>query len=205
MAGGQDAARDIRRAPALRVVVGEPRLVGRVAAGDQRAFDELYRIYLPRLRRFLSAMLSSPPLVEEVLDDTMFVVWTRSATFDGASKVSTWIFSIAYRTALSALRRHREPQSREIRSDEDRDERPSPDQGPEEQLAGKHVRRAILRAMDRLTPDHRAVVDLTYFHELDYREIAQIMGCPVETVKTRMHYARRRLRHVLSGRLVDWL
>jgi RNA polymerase sigma factor (sigma-70 family) len=200
MAGGHDAAKEIRRAPALRLVVDEGRLVGRVAGGDQRAFDELYRLYLPRLRRFLAAMLSSPPLVEEVLDDTMFVVWTRSASFDGASKVSTWIFSIAYRTGLSALRRRREPQS-----DDGQDERPSPDQGPEEQLAGKHVRRAILRAMDHLSPEHRAVVDLTYFHELGYREIAQIMGCPVETVKTRMHYARRRLRHAMSGRLTDWL
>lgn len=200
MAGGHDAAQDIRRAPALRVVVDEAVLVRWVAAGDQRAFDELYRLYLPRLRRFLGSMLSNPPLVEEVLDDTMFVVWTRSASFDGASKVSTWIFSIAYRTALSAMRRRRDTQS-----DEGQEDRPSPDQGPEDQLAGKHVRRAILRAMDRLSSDHRAVVDLTYFHELGYREIAQIMGCPVETVKTRMHYARRRLRRALSGRLVDWL
>ncbi|HEX4742573.1 MAG TPA: sigma-70 family RNA polymerase sigma factor [Caulobacteraceae bacterium] len=200
MAGGHDAAKDIRRAPALRLVVDEGSLVGRVAEGDQRAFDALYRLYLPRLRRFLGTMLSSPPMVEEVLDDTMFVVWTRSSSFDGASKVSTWIFSIAYRTGLSALRRRRETQS-----DDAQDERPSPDQGPEEQLAGKHARRAILRAMDRLSPEHRAVVDLTYFHELGYREIAQIVGCPVETVKTRMHYARRRLRHSMSGRLADWL
>jgi RNA polymerase sigma factor (sigma-70 family) len=204
MAGGYNAAKEFRRAPALRVVVDEPDLVGRVATGDERAFDELYRLYLPRLRRFVGAMLSSPPLVEEVLDDTMFVVWTRSASYDGASKVSTWIFSIAYRTALSALRR-RATQAHEPQSDEGRDERPSPEEGPEEQLAGKHVRRALLRAMDRLSPDHRAVVDLTYFHELGYREIAQITGCPVETVKTRMHYARRRLRHAMSGRLADWL
>lgn len=200
MAGGHDAAQDIRRAPALRVVVDERSLVRRVAAEDQRAFDELYRLYLPRLRRFLAAMLSSPPLVEEVLDDTMFVVWMRAGSFDGASKVSTWIFSIAYRTALSALRRQRKPHG-----DEDQDDRPSPDRDPEEHLAGKHVRRAILRAMDRLSAEHRAVVDLTYFHELGYREIAQILDCPVETVKTRMHYARQRLRRALSGRLVDWL
>ncbi|HSZ53084.1 MAG TPA: sigma-70 family RNA polymerase sigma factor [Caulobacteraceae bacterium] len=200
MAGGHDAGADIRRAPALRLVVDEPALVERVAGGDQRAFDELYRLYLPRLRRFLGAMLSSAPLVEEVLDDTMLVVWTRSGSFDGASKVSTWIFSIAYRTGLNALRRRREPQT-----DEGRDERPSPDPGPEDQLAGKHARRALLRAMERLSPEHRAVVDLTYFHELGYREIAEIVRCPVETVKTRMHYARRHLRRAMSGRLADWL
>ena len=200
MAGGQDAGAEIRRAPALRLVVDEPALVGRIAAGEQRAFDELYRLYLPRLRRFLGAMLSSPPLVEEVLDDTMLVVWTRSGSFDGASKVSTWVFSIAYRTALNALRRRREPHT-----DEGGEERPSPDKTPEEELAGTHARRAIIRAMERLSPDHRAVVDLTYFHELGYREIAEIVGCPVETVKTRMHYARRYMRRALSGRLADWL
>ncbi|HEY1929534.1 MAG TPA: sigma-70 family RNA polymerase sigma factor [Caulobacteraceae bacterium] len=200
MAGGQSAGAGIRRAPTLRLVVDESALVERIAGGDQRAFDELYRLYLPRLRRFLGTMLSSLPLVEEVLDDTMLVVWTRSGSFDGASKVSTWVFSIAYRTALNALRRRREPNS-----DEDHEERPSPDLGPEEQLAGKHARRALLLAMERLSPDHRAVVDLTYFHELGYREIAEIMSCPLETVKTRMHYARRHLRRALSGRLADWL
>jgi RNA polymerase sigma-70 factor (ECF subfamily) len=59
--------------------------------------------------------------------------------------------------------------------------------------------------MDQLSADHRAVVDLTYFHGMGYREIADIMDCPVDTVKTRMFHARRRLRQVMPGGLDDWL
>ena len=59
--------------------------------------------------------------------------------------------------------------------------------------------------MSKLTPEHRAVVDLTYFHGMGYREIADVVNCPVDTVKTRMFHARRRLRLAMSGDLVDWL
>ena len=59
--------------------------------------------------------------------------------------------------------------------------------------------------MDQLSADHRAVVDLTYFHEMGYREIAAIMDCPVDTVKTRMFHARRHLKQALTGDSSDWL
>ena len=59
--------------------------------------------------------------------------------------------------------------------------------------------------MAQLSADHRAVVDLTYFHGMGYREIAEVVDCPVDTVKTRMFYARRRLKQALSGALADWI
>ena len=89
---------------------GRGAAVRRVAAGETRAFEELYRIYHPRLTRFLINILRRPHLVEEALDDTMMVVWRRPDSYTGASKVSTWIFAIAYRTALKALSRLDEPQ-----------------------------------------------------------------------------------------------
>jgi RNA polymerase sigma-70 factor (ECF subfamily) len=175
-------------------------LVRRVAAGETRAFEELYRIYHPRLTRFLINILRRPHLVEEALDDTMMVVWRRPASFTGASKVSTWIFAIAYRTALKALSRLDEPQE-----DLDADQRPSPDQDPEQALGDRQVQKILLSAMDKLSSDHRVVVDLTYYHEAGYREIAQIMNCPVGTVKTRMFHARQKLKDLMDGRLEDWL
>src|SRR6476659_6855002 len=84
-------------------------LIGRVAAGDLHAFETLYRIYHPRLDRFLTLMTARRTLVEEVLNDTMLVVWRRSDTYNRQSKVSTWIFAIAYRTALKALRHQDDP------------------------------------------------------------------------------------------------
>jgi len=130
----------------------------------------------------------------------LFVVWERSDTFRGASKLSTWIFAIAYRKAMKALRRLDEPVE-----DRDADTRPSDDAAPDAPFGRQRTQEALLAALAKLSPDHRTVVDLTYFHEMGYREIAAIMDCPVDTVKTRMFHARRHLRRLMDGELTDWL
>jgi RNA polymerase sigma factor (sigma-70 family) len=178
----------------------ERELIGRVAARDLGAFEQLYRLYQPRLARFLINLVQRPQLVEEVLNDTMMVVWQTADRFRGASKPSTWIFAIAYRKAAKARARWPDPVE-----EEPQDTRVSPDPGPDQQLHHSRLHDALVAAMDRLSPDHRAVVDLTYFHGMGYREIAEIMRCPVDTVKTRMFHARRRLREAMSGSLDDWV
>jgi RNA polymerase sigma factor (sigma-70 family) len=178
----------------------ERELLERIKAHDVGAFERLYRIYQPRLARFLINLVKRPQLVEEVLDDTMMVVWQTAASFRGTSKLSTWVFAIAYRKALKARSRWPDP----IESDE-RDMRVSNDPAPDAQLEQSRVRDALMDAMRELSAEQRAVVDLTYFHGLGYREIAEILSCPVDTVKTRMFHARRRLRQALSGKLADWL
>ena len=89
----------------------EARLIGRIAAGELRAFEAMYRAYHPRLTRFLERMTRRPGLVDEVLNDTLLVVWHRAGRYNGCSKVSTWIFGIAYRKALKALQRFDAPVS----------------------------------------------------------------------------------------------
>jgi RNA polymerase sigma factor (sigma-70 family) len=178
----------------------ERELLSRVCAQDLQAFERLYRMYRPRLSRFLMGMLQRPQLIEEVLDDTMMVVWQTAASFRGTSKLSTWVFAIAYRKALKARSRWPDP----VESDE-RDMRVSNDPAPDAQLEQSRVRDALMDAMRELSTEQRAVVDLTYFHGLGYREIAEILSCPVDTVKTRMFHARRRLKQALSGKLADWL
>lgn len=198
--GGDDAdgvQNGRRRSPAE---VREAFLVSRVRARDIRAFEELYLAYRPRLARFLANLVGRPPLVEEVLNDTMMVVWDRLDGFKGDSALSTWVFAIAYRKGIKALRRNDLPLE-----DEDRDRRPSPVSGPEETLGARQRAAMLATALRKLSPDHRTVVDLTYFHELGYREIAEIMACPVDTVKTRMFHARRRLKEMLAGDKTDWL
>lgn len=174
-------------------------LMARVVARDLAAFETLYRIYDPRLARFLGLMIAHRTTVEEVLNDTMLVVWNRAATYNHQSKVSTWIFAIAYRTALKALHRYDEPLA-------DPADEPAGDQpGPEQRRSHDETRAALTRSLAMLSSEHRSVLVLTYFHDLPYAEIAQIMSCPVDTVKTRVFHARRRLRALLSGELEDWL
>ena len=170
------------------------RLISRVRGGDRQAFDELYRLYRVRLERFLGNLVRQPQIAEEVLDDTLLVVWERAAGFKGESKLSTWIFAIAYRKAMRALLRYDEPLE-----DAAAENRESGEASPEEDYGSSKTHALLRRAMEELSPDHRAVVDLTYFHELGYREIAEILGCPVDTVKTRMFHARRRLKELLPG------
>ena len=175
-------------------------LLERVAASDLAAFERLYRIYQPRLDRFLTTLLRRPQLVEEVLDDTMMVVWQTAANFRGTSKLSTWIFAIAYRKAMKARARWPDPVE-----DDKSDARVSEEPTPEQRIRHLKLHDAIVAAMKGLSAEHRAVVDLTYFHGLGYREIAEIVNCPVDTVKTRMFHARRRLRAAFAGSLDDWL
>ena len=180
--------------------LAESELLERVKAHDVDAFETLYRMYQPRLSRFLTNVVKRPQIVEEVLNDTMMVVWQTAGSFRGTSKLSTWVFAIAYRKALKARSRWPDPVE-----DDERDMQASNDPAPDADLERSKVRTALVGAMDELSPEQRAVVDLTYFHELGYREIAEILSCPVDTVKTRMFHARRRLKQALSGTLADWL
>jgi RNA polymerase sigma factor (sigma-70 family) len=177
----------------------ERELLARVVAGDLRAFERLYRLYQPRLSRFLTTLLRRPQLIEEVLDDTMMVVWQSADRFRGSSKLSTWIFAIAYRKAHKARLKWPDPIE-----EPEQDTRLSEDPAPDDELHHQKLHDSLMRAMDQLSADHRAVVELTYFHGLGYREIAEIVDCPVDTVKTRMFHARRRLKQAIGGRLSDW-
>ncbi len=179
----------------------EAGLLARAAAAELPAFEQLYRLYHPRLARFLDRMTRRPELIGEVINDTMMVVWKRAASFDGSSKVSTWIFAIAYRKALKALSRLDEPVE-----DPDEDDRTAPSESePEQHAARAQVHARLAEAMDRLSLEQRAVMQLCYFHGIGCREVGEIVGCPVDTVKTRLFHARRRLRQLLPGRLEDWL
>src|SRR5258708_33070360 len=124
----------------------DARLLERIEAKDMRAFEALYRTYYPRLTRFLINILRRAPLAEEVLNDTMMVVWRQPERYNGKSKVSTWIFAIAYRKALKALRRQDEPVE-----DRDAEHRASPEAGPEQQLGRRQVQAVPLEAIRELS------------------------------------------------------
>lgn len=182
-------ARDERRGG---TALDDAALINRVADRDRDAFESLYRGYYPRLRRFIERVTRRPQLVDEIVNDTMYVVWRKAPSYNLRSKVSTWIFGIALRRALKALKRTDDPL--DFAPDE------SPDligAGPEGLLVQQESRASIVRALGALSPEHRAVIELTYFEGYSCAEIAEIVRCPVNTVKTRMFHARRRLRMLL--------
>ena len=165
----------------------ERALLARVRHGDRLAFSELYRSYQPRLYAYLRRVLQDSIDVEAVLDDVMLVVWKNASRYRGEARLSTWVFGIAYRKALTAMRSERRYQTTLDRNADIAD-LASPVNDKKEWIAA---------ALARLSVDHRQVVELTYTCGFSYREIAEIAGCPVNTVKTRMFHARRRLRMLL--------
>jgi len=175
----------------------EGALLRRIGGGDRLAFQALYRAYFSRLARFLDRMTRNVPLIEEVINDTMLVVWQKANTFDGSCKLSTWIFGIAYRQALKALRGLDEPlEPQEETVGEAGTE-------PEHALAARQLQKGVSRALDALPMEQRVVVSLTYYHGMAYQEIADTMGCPVNTVKTRMFHAKQRLKDMLSDHMEE--
>lgn len=167
-------------------------LLASVANGDRAAFETLYRRFHPRVSGYVFRVCRRADLVEEVVGDVMLAIWRSAANFDGRSRPSTWIFGIAYRKTLKGLERHRS-------RTEPLDEAPEPavDGGAESRVARHELRGSITRALALLSPEQRAVVDLAYFEDLSCAEIAAVVGAPVNTVKTRLFHARRRLREIL--------
>ncbi|MDH3641519.1 MAG: sigma-70 family RNA polymerase sigma factor [Gammaproteobacteria bacterium] len=162
-------------------------LLSRIIDGDQNALAALYHSYYQRLSRFLIRMLNDPDLVVEVVNDVFLVVWRKAASYRGEASMSSWIIGIAYRKALKALRKRR-PWT-------------PLDDVPAAALASGEEAIARLEldsSLARLSPEHRAVMELTYFFGYSYREIGEILECPENTVKTRMFHARRVLQSILE-------
>lgn len=179
-----------------RTAEGEACLIGRIAGGDRRAFEALYRAYFPRLTRFLNRMTRSAALIEEIVNDTLLVVWRKAATFDGSSKVSTWVFAIAYRRACKALQALDEPVDAAV---EDREGLEA--DRPEWQFERLRLAQAVDLAVAALPLAQRTAFQLTFYHDMTNTEIADIMDCPVNTIKTRLFHARKRLVQLLSAQL----
>ncbi len=171
----------------------ELQLIQRIARKDKEAFETLYQLYHQRLARFITPIFRdcSAASPEEIINDTMFVVWRRSVDFRQDSKVSTWIFGIAYRTALSERKKliaKAAPLS-DLEAEQ-----------PSEfckELQRINFQNWLTLAINQLSPEHQAVVRLTYWEGFSYIEIAQTLACPVNTVKTRMHYAKSKLKSLL--------
>ena len=170
-------------------------LIRRVADKDRRAFETLYQRYGPRLQRYLSRLIQRPDVAEEALDDVMLVVWQNAARFNDRSRVSTWILGIAHHKALKARARLAGRLSETPVSDQ----QIADGEGPEDATMRGELDRLLAKWLEALSPEQRAVVELTFYQERSYHEIAEITRCPVNTVKTRMFHARKRLAPLLTA------
>lgn len=167
-------------------------LLQRVSRGDRRAFQQLYCNYQGRLRRFLVRVTRTRDDQDEIINDTLLIVWRRAGDFRGASRVSTWIFGIAYRCALKSIRRATK-WSRAAAL-------PVHEGAPvvDDVAAGTADRQLVEFALSKLPAEQRLALILAYGMGYSCEEIAVIARCPANTVKTRMFYARRKLGTIVE-------
>jgi RNA polymerase sigma-70 factor, ECF subfamily len=174
-------------------------LIGRIANGDRLAMQVLYARYHVRVFRFVVRMVRDESTAEDLISEVFLDVWRQAGRFEGRSAVSTWMLSIARFKALSALRRRPEQELDDQVAEAIEDTADDPHTALEKKDKG-----AILRkCLTGLSAEHREIIDLVYYHEKSVEEVAEIVGIPENTVKTRMFYARKRLAELLKAEGIE--
>ena len=174
-------------------------LIGRIAGGDRLAMQVLFARHHVRVYRFVLRLVRNEATAEDLISEVFLDVWRQAAKFEGRSAVSTWILSMARFKALSSLRRRTEDEL----DDETAGAIEAPEDDPETALAKKDKGAALRQCLEKLSAEHREIVDLVYYHEKSVAEVSSIVGIPEATVKTRMFYARKKLSELLKEHGID--
>ena len=174
-------------------------LIGRIANGDRLAMQVLFARHHVRVYRFVLRLVGNATTAEDLISEVFLDVWRQADRFEGRSAVSTWLLAIARFKALSALRK---------KPDEELDEETAEaiedtSDNPEVALEKKDKSAVLRRCLEKLSPEHREIIDLVYYHEKSVEEVAEIVGIPENTVKTRMFYARKKLAELLQAAGVE--
>jgi RNA polymerase sigma-70 factor, ECF subfamily len=169
-------------------------LVTRIAAGDKLAMQALFARHRASVYRWLLRFVGNETVAEDLLSDVFFDVWQQAGRFEGRAAVSTWLLSIARFKALSARRRRTDAELDETIEATVADSADNPEIALQKKSRSELVRAALMK----LSPDHREIVDLVYYHEKSVEACALILGIPAATVKTRLFYARKKLAELVQ-------
>ncbi|MGH6674231.1 MAG: sigma-70 family RNA polymerase sigma factor [Xanthobacteraceae bacterium] len=174
-------------------------LIALIAAQDRNAMQIVFVRYHPRVFRFLLRILVDAAAAEDLASEVFIDIWRNAGRFEARSKVSTWILAIAHYKAASARRRKSFGQLDEAAVELIEDPLDDP-----EVTAQKNKRNAVLRdCLKQLSPAHREILDLIYYHEQSVAEVARIVGVSENTVKTRAFYARKHIAQLMAARGVE--
>ena len=174
-------------------------LIGSIAEGNKHAMQILFVRHNVRVFRFVMRLVGDNTAAEDLVGEVFLDVWRQAGRFQGRSQVTTWLLAIARNKALSTLQR---------RSNEQLDEDAAagiedPQDNPEVTLQSRQKAEILLNCLTKLSPAHREVTDLVYYHEKSIDEVAEIIGVPQNTVKTRMFYARKRIAELMAAQGID--
>jgi RNA polymerase sigma-70 factor, ECF subfamily len=168
-------------------------LISRIANGDQSAMTSFYQDHESQVYGFAVKKLNDPHAAADIVVETMMAVWTSAASFRGSAKVTTWLFGIAHRKSIDALRKRGRHQTEELDFDVVDDSGDFAD-ALEAAENGEHIR----QCMQGLSDAQKEIMHLAFFEDMSYPEIANIVDCPDGTVKTRVFHAKKKLKQCLQ-------
>jgi RNA polymerase sigma-70 factor (ECF subfamily) len=173
-------------------------LIVRIAGGDRLAMQVLFARHHVRVYRFVLRLVKNEALAEDLISEVFLEVWRRAARFEGRSAAGTWLLSIARFKALSELRRRPD-----LALDDTALSIADPADDPETAAVKTDRNEVLRRCLQKISAEHREVIDLVYYHEMSVEQVAEIIGIPANTVKTRVFHARRRLAELLAAAGVE--
>jgi RNA polymerase sigma-70 factor (ECF subfamily) len=170
-------------------------LLESIAAGDRFAMQVLFQRHNVKVYRFVLRLTGNAATAEEIVSEVFLEVWRHAATFQAKCQATTWLLTIARHKAISALRRRGEAPLDDDMAATIAD----PCEDAETTLDRKDRSKMIRACLARLSPLHREIIDLVYYHDKSVDEVAGIVGAPKSTVKTRMFYARSHMAKLLRA------
>jgi len=172
-------------------------LLAKIASGDEAAMQDFFHRHHTSVYAFAIKRLSEAADAADVVNDVMLQVWQKAGTFEGRSKVRTWMLGIANNKVLDHFRKRGRDRHEEL---DDQIEDEAANTGLLDISLAQDAD-AILHCMEKLSDAHRRVVHLAFYEDLPYPEIAQVLECPPGTVKTRMMHAKNNLKRCLQTRM----
>ncbi len=173
-------------------------LLRRMVEGESAALASLYAVHGQKMHAFALRLTGDPTLAEDVTQEALVAAWQSARRFRGEGRVRTWLLGIVHHIAFKAMRRRRwQPISEELTATLH-----SPAPSPEENVQAGELTACIRRGIEQLSLKHRAALDLVFYHELSLEEAAQVCGCPLGTIKSRLSYAKAHLKEVLASAAV---
>ncbi|WP_210397350.1 sigma-70 family RNA polymerase sigma factor [Motiliproteus sediminis] len=169
--------------------------IHRIGQGDRVALGQLYRRYAPRIFRFVTRMIKDEAKAEELVNDVMMEIWKGAVQYERRSSPSTWILGMARFRTLNAIRGKQLDTVEYSQAPEAEDEAGDASSG----CTQDELRQLLRNTVARLSAEHREVVELAFFHDCSYKEVAEILQCPENTVKTRMYHAKAKLKPWLTN------
>ena len=173
-------------------------LLRHITRGNSLAFNCLYERYGQRLYAYALRLTENPAQAEDILQESMLVVWRKAVTYRGEGSAQAWLLSII-RNKCMQLYRQKPTESIEGGDLDFADEALS----MEKDISQQDERSRVRKALQRLSPEHREVLELVFYQGLNQKEIARVCRCPVGTVKSRLNYARQQLRGILTRDRLD--